>query len=65
MGHVDNAKCPQIEVDIRLTLTTPGEAQGPVPVMMEFGFDLGIRPAAGWAARQGDSKAASARRKPR
>jgi hypothetical protein len=42
VGHVDNAKCPQITVDIQLTLTTPADAKGPVPVMMEFGF--GPRP---------------------
>jgi hypothetical protein len=49
-GHVDNAKCPQIKVDIQLTLTTPADAKGPVPVMLEFGF--GPRPggAAGKAA---------------
>jgi len=41
VGHVDNSKCPQIKVDIRLTLTTPQEAKGPVPVMMEFGFGFG------------------------
>lgn len=45
VGHVDNAKCPQITVDIQLTLTTPADAKGPVPVMMEFGFGgFGPRP---------------------
>jgi hypothetical protein len=44
-GHVDNVKCPQIEVDVQLTLTTPADAKGPVPVMMEFGFGgFGGRP---------------------
>ncbi len=38
VGHVDNARCPQIKVDIQLTLTTPADAKSPVPVMMEFGF---------------------------
>ena len=38
VGLVDNAACPEIAVDIRLTLTTPADADGPVPVMMEFGF---------------------------
>ena len=38
VGHVDNSRCRQINVDIQLTLTTPAEASGPVPVMMEFGF---------------------------
>jgi len=44
-GHVDNTKCPQINVDIQLTLTTPVHAKGQVPVMMEFGFGgFGPRP---------------------
>lgn len=38
VGHVDNSAYPHITVDIRLTLTTPGGAKGPVPVIMEFGF---------------------------
>ena len=38
VGHVDNSAYPQITVDIQLTLTTPANANGPVPVMMEFGF---------------------------
>jgi putative heme-binding domain-containing protein len=38
VGHVDNSSCPQITVDIQLTLTTPADARGPVPVIMEFGF---------------------------
>lgn len=41
VGHVDNAACPAITVDIGLTLTTPANAAGPVPVMMEFGFIFG------------------------
>ncbi len=40
-GHVDNSSYPQITVDIRLTMTTPVNAPGPVPVMMEFGFVFG------------------------
>jgi hypothetical protein len=38
LGHVDNRDCPQIAVDIRMTLSTPADAKGRVPVMMEFGF---------------------------
>lgn len=38
VGHVDNRACPQIVVDIKMTLTTPEGAKGPVPVMLEFGF---------------------------
>src|SRR4051812_18541261 len=36
VGHVDNSAYPLVTVDIQLTLTTPAEAKGPVPVMMEF-----------------------------
>lgn len=45
-GHVDNSAYPSIKVDIDLTLTTPLNAGGPVPVMMEFGFifPAGFRP---------------------
>ena len=38
VGHVDNSFYPAISVDIQLTLTTPADATGPVPVIMEFGF---------------------------
>ena len=38
LGHVDNAAYPAIAVNIGLTLTTPANASGPVPVIMEFGF---------------------------
>ncbi len=41
VGHVDNSSYPALTVDIRLTLTTPAKASGPVPVMMEFGFMFG------------------------
>jgi peptidoglycan/xylan/chitin deacetylase (PgdA/CDA1 family) len=46
LGHVDNSSYPAISVDIELTLTTPANATGPVPVMMEFGFVFppGFRP---------------------
>jgi hypothetical protein len=40
VGHVDNSSCPAIKVDIQLTLSTPANATGPVPVMMQFGFDF-------------------------
>ncbi len=47
-GRVDNSLYPQISVTIKLTLTTPAEAGGPVPVIMEFGFVFppGFRPPA-------------------
>jgi hypothetical protein len=38
VGHVDNSSYPAITVDIQLTLTTPADATGQVPVIMEFGF---------------------------
>ena len=42
VGHVDNAAYPDVSVDIQLTLTTPANATGKVPVIMEFGY--GARP---------------------
>lgn len=36
-GHVDNSSYPLVRVDIRLNLTTPVSAAGPVPIMIEFG----------------------------
>lgn len=41
VGHVDNSAHTPITVDIQLTLTTPADAKGPVPVIMEFGFNFG------------------------
>jgi hypothetical protein len=38
VGHVDNSSYPPVTVDIQLTLTTPADAKGPVPVILEFGF---------------------------
>ncbi len=38
VGHVDNSAYPLIQVDIQLTLSTPANASGPVPIMMEFGL---------------------------
>ena len=36
-GTVDNSACPAIEVNIQMTLVTPRDAKGPVPVLMMFG----------------------------
>jgi hypothetical protein len=36
VGHVDNSSYPLIEVDIEMTLATPADATGPVPVMIMF-----------------------------
>jgi hypothetical protein len=41
VGRADNSSCPSITVEIQLSLTTPSEAAGPVPVLMEFGFNFG------------------------
>jgi hypothetical protein len=38
LGHVDNSSYPSIKVDIQLSVSTPANATGPVPVIMEFGF---------------------------
>jgi len=37
VGHVDNRVHPAITVDIQMTLVTPADAKGPVPVMIMFG----------------------------
>ncbi len=37
VGNVDNSACPSIEVKIQITLVTPANAKGPVPVLMMFG----------------------------
>jgi hypothetical protein len=38
IGHVDNSLYPAIRVDMQLSLTTPTNAGGPVPVILEFGL---------------------------
>ncbi|HKQ87584.1 MAG TPA: hypothetical protein VJS43_12550 [Candidatus Acidoferrales bacterium] len=37
IGHVDNSSYPLIDVNIRMTLVTPADAKGTVPVLMMFG----------------------------
>jgi hypothetical protein len=60
VGHVDNSACPRIRVDIRLTLTTPADAMGPVPLMREFGFGgFGPRPG-GTPSKMASTKAGDA-----
>jgi lysophospholipase L1-like esterase len=54
VGHVDNSSYPAIDVDIQMTLVTPVQASGPVPVMMMFGR-AGLPPAEGAAAPAGRS----------
>ncbi len=36
IGEVDNSSCPAISVKIHMTVVTPANAKGPVPVLMEF-----------------------------
>ncbi len=35
-GHVDNSSYPFIDINIRMTLVTPADAKGPVPVLIMF-----------------------------
>ena len=37
VGQVDNSACPEIPVDIRMTLVTPADAKAPVPVLIMIG----------------------------
>ena len=38
VGHVDNSEYPLIDVNIKMTVVIPANAEGPVPVLMMFGF---------------------------
>ena len=38
LGHVDNSAYPVVTVNIDLTLTTPANASGPVPIIMQFSW---------------------------
>ena len=55
VGRADNSFYPVISVDIQLTLTTPANATGPVPLIMEFGFVFppGFRPPTGFTPPPG------------
>ncbi len=37
VGHVDNSACPQIDVNILMTVVVPANAKAPVPLLMMFG----------------------------
>jgi hypothetical protein len=37
VGRVDNSAYPHIEVNISMTLVTPADAKGPVPILIMFG----------------------------
>lgn len=38
VGVADNSACPKIEVKISMSLTLPKKSDGPVPVLMSFGW---------------------------
>jgi hypothetical protein len=39
VGHVDNSADPAIAVNIDFSVSTPADAKGPVPVIIQFDFD--------------------------
>jgi hypothetical protein len=57
VGHVDNSSYPAVTVDIQVSLTTPANAAGPVPVVMQFGFAGGF--GAGLGAARGAAPGAA------
>jgi hypothetical protein len=62
VGHVDNSSYPAVTVNIQVILTTPADATGPVPVMMQFagmgfGFPGGAGPGAGPGRGRGTAPA--------
>ncbi|HUE24469.1 MAG TPA: GDSL-type esterase/lipase family protein [Bryobacteraceae bacterium] len=57
-GHADNSLCPSINVDIDMTLVTPANAKGPVPVMMMFGSAAFLKRMADMLASRPELKAA-------
>jgi hypothetical protein len=61
IGHVDNSSYPLDTVNIQLTLTTPADAKGPVPVIMQFGF---VFPKGFHFPKQPDGKALAMPRAP-
>jgi lysophospholipase L1-like esterase len=58
VGRVDNSLCASISVDIQMTLVTPGNANGPVPVMMMFGSKAFLQRFAEMMAKRPELKAA-------
>jgi len=54
VGHVDNSAYPQVTVNIQATLTTPANATGPVPVIIQFSsVGFGFGPPRGGAGARG------------
>jgi lysophospholipase L1-like esterase len=58
VGRADNSACPSISVDIQMTLVTPGNASGSVPVMMMFGSKAFLQRMAEMMAKRPELKAA-------
>ena len=56
VGHVDNSAYPAVSVDIQLTLGTPADAKGPVPVIIELSLSPEV--AAALAKRFPDARPA-------
>lgn len=57
VGHVDNSSCPSISVDTQMTLVTPANANGPVPVLMMFGSRAFLQRMAEMMAKRPELKA--------
>jgi len=55
-GHADDWLCPAINVDIQMTLVTPGNAHGAVPVMMMFGSEAFLQRLAEMMAKRPELK---------
>ncbi len=58
IGHADNSGCAAINVDIDMTLVTPANAKGPVPVMVMFGSMAFMKRMADFMASRPEMKAA-------
>lgn len=58
VGQVDHSSCPSINVQIEMTLVTPANAKGPVPVMMMFGSAAFLKRMADMAASRPELKLA-------
>src|SRR6266496_221533 len=57
VGHLENSSCSSISVDIQMTLVTPGNANGPVPVMMMFASKAFLQRFAEMMAKRPELKA--------
>lgn len=57
LGVVDNSACPEIEVEISMSVALPKEASGPVPVLMMFGWTPFDPPPPWLRGRQGERRA--------